>query len=133
MPVDVLTKLFGSLFSFGFSIKSAVVAVICESSNCHTYILPHGSNCAFHKIKERYHSFTDHLSSLLYESANFRFSVARVLIEEVSICVCVSLSLMSRATCAPPLFYEHYISLQENISRLHGLVSFSIYDRGVSI
>ena len=52
VDVDVLTKLFVSLFSFGFWLKSAVVAVICESSNGHTYILPHGPSCVFHKIKE---------------------------------------------------------------------------------
>ncbi len=36
VDIDVLTKLFVSLFSFGFCLKSAGVAVICEPSNGHT-------------------------------------------------------------------------------------------------
>jgi hypothetical protein len=35
MPVDVLTNLFGSLFSFGFWFKIRKIQVICEPSNGH--------------------------------------------------------------------------------------------------
>ncbi len=58
MPTTVATSIFDFVlgvgerwwarkvkFSFGFCLKSAVVAVICESSNGHTYILPHSSSC----------------------------------------------------------------------------------------
>ena len=124
-----------SLFSFGFWFK-------IRSSRSDMWILkwlptfcPMVQVRIFHKIK-RNHSFTN-LSS---------FILAARPISNFLICcwqrsrwrpwsrrwafVCVCLSLLSRAaTCA--LFDEHYISLQENVARLYGLVSFSIYDRGI--
>jgi hypothetical protein len=70
-----------------------------------------------------------HLSYLLDESANFHLLLQGVslkaVIEEVSICVCPALS---RQGPRVPPFSMSTVSLQENILRLYGLVSFSIYD-----
>ncbi len=46
----------------------------------------------------------------------------------MNICVCVSLSRQGQPRVP---FSKSKISLQENILRLYGLVSFSIYDRGI--
>ncbi len=82
--------------------------------------------------KERNHSFTDLSSIYLICSTNqqiFDFLLQglslKAVIEVVSICVCVSLSLSSRATCAP-LFDEQHFSLS-----LLTVRPVSIYDRDI--
>jgi hypothetical protein len=116
VDVDVLTKLFGSLISFGFWFKIRRSRSEMATS---TFCPMVRSEC-FTKLKRdttpllTFHPFILAARRI----SKFSFAVAGVslkaVIEEVSICVRVSLSLSSRATCVP-LFDEHYISLQENI------------------
>jgi hypothetical protein len=108
-----------SLFSFGFCLKSAVVAVICEPSNGHLHFVPWFKLC-FSQNKERYHSLLTyhHLSYLLDDSANFHFLLQGVslkaVIEVVSICGCVGVTLSRQGPRVPPFSTSKFF-LQENI------------------
>jgi hypothetical protein len=88
--------------------------------------------------KERYTNSLltyHHLSELLDESGNFLIFSCRGSRWRpwprrwAFVCVCLSLSRQGQPRVPP--FSKSKISLQKNIARLYGLVSFSIYDRGI--